>query len=111
MIAEKYLWLAVFYLMQIGAYLLFRFGATSQSRWLPCFIAGNVLGILCMWILMKLYCVMNANVAMGLAIGGGFLCGQIALALVFRTGLSGLQYFGIVLTTVGLFIMAGGTRS
>ncbi len=101
-------WLVVFYVMQIGAYLFFKFGSTSQARWLPCFIAGNILGMTCMWIMMKLYTVMNANVAMGLTIGGGFLCGQIALALVFHTGLSSLQYSGIVITTVGLFILARG---
>jgi hypothetical protein len=61
-----------------------------------------------MWIMMKLYTVMNANLAMGLTIGGGFLCGQLALALAFRTGLSGLQHAGIVVTAFGLFILARG---
>jgi hypothetical protein len=105
---ERCLWLLLFYGMQIGAYLSFKFGSTAPSRWIPCFIVGNILGISCMWIMMRLYCVMNANVATGMAIGGGFLCGQLSLALVFQTGLSVLQYCGIVITTIGLFVLAKG---
>ncbi len=108
MLTQKISWLVVFYVMQIGAYLFFKFGSTSPARWVPCFIGGNILGITCMWIMMKLYTVMNTNVAMGLTIGGGFLCGQIAVAIVFRTGLSNLQWSGIAITAVGLFILARG---
>ena len=105
---SRYAWLLAFYAMQMAAYVLFKFGTTASSRWLPCYIAGNVIGISCMWVLMKLYLVMNVNVATGLATGGGFLCGQIALALVFHTGISMMQCMGVVITTVGLFVLAKG---
>ena len=105
---SRFVWLTIFYLMQIGAYVLFKFGSTSDSRWLPCFVGGSIIGASSMWILMKLYSVMNVNVATGLAVGGGFLCSQIALALIFRTGISGTQYFGILMISCGLFVLARG---
>ncbi len=106
--AQKYVWLITFYAMQVGAYLLFKFGSTSRARWLPCFIAGNVLGITCMWIMMRLFTVMNANLAVGLSVGGGFLCGQIALALVFGQDLTVSKYIGMVFIGAGLFLLSGG---
>ena len=120
---EKCLWLLLLFCsIQTGAYLLFTFGSIPSSadnavsstgstvslKYILCFIAANILGMCCMWIMMMLNQVMNPNVVMGLTIGGGFLCGQIAIALVFRTELSILQYCGIVITTIGLFILAKG---
>lgn len=105
---QKYILFSLFYALQIGVYLFYKFGSTSPSRWIPCFIAGNILGMICMWIMMKLYTVMNANVATGLTMGGGFLLGQIALAVVFRTGLTWQQYLGIMVASLGLFILAKG---
>ena len=105
MTASKYWLLALFYLFQIFAYTLFKFGSMDKARWIPCFILGNCFGLTCMWILMKLYTVMNANVATGLSIGGGFLCGQIAIAVIFRTDLSFLQWGGIATITAGLLLL------
>ena len=99
---------SLFYFMQATAHVLFKYGSTSNSRWIPCFIIGNIVGMSCVWLLMKLYATMNANVAMGLAIGGGFLFAQIAIAVAFRTSLTAIQYIAIFVIVSGLFMLAKG---
>jgi len=102
------LWLVLFWAMQVIASLLFKYGSTSPARWLPSFIGGNLFGVSSIWFVMMLYRTMNANVAWGLGLGGGFLFAQIALALVFRSRLSFLQYGGLVAITGGMVLLTMG---
>ena len=51
---------------------------------------------------------MNANVAMGLAIGGGFLFGQLAIAVAFKISITITQYIAIIVIVSGLFMLAKG---
>ena len=101
--------LCLFWCMQIAAHILFKFGSTSHSRWLICFIGGNIVGVSSIWLLMKLYTTMNPNVAMGLALGGGFLCAQVAVWLIFRSNLSIAQYAGILAIAIGMTMLAKGS--
>jgi hypothetical protein len=51
---------------------------------------------------------MNPNVALGICFGGAFLVAQVAIALVFRSGISTIQYMGIAAITAGMILLAAG---
>lgn len=99
------LWLSMFWAMQIGASLLFKYGATAPERYWIGFLGGNVFGASSIFLLMQLYKTMQVNVAMSLGAGGAFFLGQIALALVFRQNLNWIQYAGIAVITVGMVVV------
>ena len=101
--------LIVYCLTQGVAGVLFKYGSTSQARWLPSFVAGNVICAVSIWFMVMLYRTMNANVALGIGVGGAFLTIQFAIVLIFRSELSLLQYAGLLAITVGIvFLSLGG---
>ena len=104
------IWLIAFWLMQAAAQLLFKFGSTSPDRWLFGFIGGNVFGASSIWLLMLLYRHMNPNIALGLGTGGGFLCAQLSIAVLFRISVSLLQYGAMALVAVGMALFAVGMK-
>jgi multidrug transporter EmrE-like cation transporter len=97
--------------MQAAAQVIFNYGSTAPPRFVPCFIVGNVFGASSIWLLMLLYKSMNPNLALGLGTGGGFLCAQGALALLFHTSLTPLQYAAILLVAVGMGLFAAVART
>ena len=103
-------WLVTFWIMQTVAQLLFKYGSTVPSKHTLGFVAGNVFGASSIWLLMLLYKSMNPNVALGLATGGGFLCAQIALAVVFKSSVSPLQYGAMALVSAGMALFAVGVK-
>lgn len=105
------LWLVIFWVMQAGAQVLFKYGSEVPGRYVLFFILGNIPGASSILILMQLYRIMNPNLALGLGIGGGFLCGQIALAIIFRSSLSVQQYIGMLAITTGMLLFTIGKRS
>ena len=108
MSVQNVLWIALFYGMQCVAQLLFKWGSTADSRWLWGFFGGHLFGVSSMWIVMVLYKTMNANVAFGICFGGMFLVSQVAIALVFRSGISSIQYAGIAAIAAGIVLLAVG---
>ena len=105
------LWVAIFWVMQATAQIIFKYGGATPGRWVPCFIFGNVFGASSIWFLMLLYKQMNPNLALALGTGGGFLAAQAALALVFRVPLVPQQYLGAAAIVLGmaLFTLASPT--
>lgn len=103
-------WLVIFWLMQAAAQILFKYGSLTPSRWLLGFIAGNVFGASSIWFLMLLYKSMNPCLALGLGTGGGFLCAQIALQIIFRCGVAPIQYLAMALVSVGMALFAIGAN-
>ena len=101
-------WLVIFWIMQAVAALAFKWGSTSDGRWLTGFIGGNVVGASSIWFMMMLYKTMNANVAMGLAVGGGFLIAQVAIALAFKSSLTLVQFGGLIAITLGMYFLSTG---
>lgn len=102
-----WLLLAIFWFMQIAAYLTFKSGSLSgsrhSSRWLRCFIIGNVIGASSIIFLMQIFAKMpgNPNLALVLSsVGAGIGC-QLAMVLVFRARLSLVQWTGIALALAG----------
>jgi multidrug transporter EmrE-like cation transporter len=102
------LWLVSAWLLQATALVILKYGSGSPARWLPCFVVGNVFGIAGTWFFMLLYTRLNANVALGVAAGGGFLCAQVAIALVFKSHLAVWQYAGILAIAGGMALLAAG---
>lgn len=102
---RQYIWVPVFWVVYIAAHLVFKFGSTSQGRWLPCLVLGNILGVTSALVLMKNHSLMNPNVAMGLCIGGGFLFAQVALAVAFQSKLSLAQCAGVLAIATGIALL------
>ncbi len=108
MLLRTVLLIAVFWGMQVIALLLFKWGSTADHRWLWGFFGGHSFGVSSIWFLMLLYKTMNPNVAMGICMGGAFLFAQLAMALVFRSALSAVQYFGVLAIAVGILLLSWG---
>lgn len=103
-----WVWLAVYWLMQALAQVLFRYGSDTPARWMLGFVGGNVFGASSIWFLMLLYRVWNANVALAVGTAGGFLFAQAALAMFFRLHVTPVQYGAAVMIAagMGLFVLA-----
>lgn len=109
-------YLLVFWVMQIVAYSAFKYGSHGETgrsrRWLSGFIGGNVVGASSIYFYMKIFEAIpgNCNVAAVLANGGTFVGCQVALAMLFRSRLTFVQWGGIALVAVGTVMATlGGT--
>jgi hypothetical protein len=102
------LMLGVFWIAQAAIAVLFKHGSMVEGRWLPCYVLGNLIGVSGALLWMALLKRASANVATGLAIGGGFLAQQIALALIYRGQLSLIQIVGIAAIVAGMLCLGMG---
>lgn len=108
MTTRVYAYLIVFWAMQVVAQVFFKWGSTSESRWLSGFLGGNLFGFSSIWLLMLLYKEINPNVALGIATGGAFLITQIVLFLVFKAEVAPMQWAGVVAIVFGMIVMLMG---
>ena len=103
------IYLLVFWSMQVIAQLFFKWGSMSGSQWLWGFLGGNLFGFSSIWLLMLMYKAINPNVALGIALGGGFLLSQIAIVLVFKSKVAPVQWAGIAAIVAGITALAAGS--
>jgi small multidrug resistance pump len=101
--------IGMFCAMQVVAQLFFKWGSTSDARWLRGFLGGNVLGFSSIWLLMLVYKSINPNIALGICGGGSFLLAQLALALVFKSEVSFVQWGGVLAIVAGIILLAAGS--
>ncbi len=103
-----WVWFSIYCAMQALAQVFFKWGSATEGRWLLGFVLGNVFGASSIWLLLLLYRVWNANVALAVGSAGGFLCAPAALAMVFRLHVTPLQYGAALLIAGGmaLFVLA-----
>jgi multidrug transporter EmrE-like cation transporter len=101
---------AGFWVLYAATFCVFKRGSLSKNARIPCFIIGNVFGISATAVLMLLYKIMNANVAMGLTLGGGFIVSQFALSVVYKHRLTLAQYLGIGTVSAGIFMLILGKK-
>jgi multidrug transporter EmrE-like cation transporter len=99
-----------FWVLYAATFCVFKRGSISKSAWLPCFIIGNVFGISATAVLMLLYKVMSANIAMGITLGGGFVISQFALSVIYKRRLTLAQYLGIGAISAGIFMLLLGRK-
>lgn len=104
-------YLVIFWLMQVVAQWLFKWGSTAESRWLWGFWGGNLFGFSSIWLLMILYKEMSPNVALGIGVGGSFLLSQVALMLIFKSRVAPAQWAGILAIAFGMIALAVGAQS
>jgi len=111
MTATGWLWMVLFWAMQVVAQLLFKWGSLPEGRWWLGFFGGHAFGATSILIIMFLYKTVNANVVYGISFGGMFLLASLALAIVYRTNITTVQYVGVVVITAGILMLAlGGTE-
>lgn len=101
-------WLLSFYAFQIVAALFFKYGADHPEHFWHGFLAGNVFGASSIFFLMKLYTLMQVNLAGAIAGGGTFVLVNIALVLVFRERLTVIQYSGLLAVALGIALVSYG---
>ena len=78
-----FLWLCLFWAMQLAAAVLFKYGTVVPGRYWLGFLAGNLIGASSIFVLMRLYSMWQVNVAGALACGGAFLLAQLAMVPLF----------------------------
>jgi multidrug transporter EmrE-like cation transporter len=106
--------LLVFWAMQVMAFVALKYGSTGPGgrsrRWLAGFLVGNAIGSTSMWFQMMVYERMpeNPNLVAVLTGAGASIGIQIALALLFRSRLSLLQWAGIATVILGSLIATYG---
>jgi hypothetical protein len=94
--------LILFWSMQAAAQAAFGWGALVPSRWMAGFLIGNAIGASSIFVLMQLYGGGNAGLACALGVGGAFVAGQIALAMVTRQSPAFGQWACIALIVAGM---------
>ena len=103
--------LILFWSMQAAAQAAFGWGALVPSRWMAGFLIGNAIGVSSIFVLMRLYTGGDAGLACALGVGGAFVAGQIALAMVTRQSPALGQWACIALIAVGMVGYAVLARS
>jgi drug/metabolite transporter (DMT)-like permease len=101
-------WFVAFYVLQIVAALLFKFGASDAAQFWRAFILSNVLCGVSIYFVMKIYSVMQVNLAAAIAAGGAFVAIQLALIFVYRERLTGVQYAGLLAIAAGIVLVSAG---
>jgi hypothetical protein len=94
--------LILFWSMQAAAQAAFGWGALVPSRWMAGFLIGNAIGVSGIFVLMQLYTGGDAGLVCALGVGGAFVAGQIALAMVTRQSPALGQWACIALIVAGM---------
>ena len=106
MTTRIFIYLVVFWLTQVAAQIIFKWGSVSDVRWLWGFLGGNLFGFSSIWLLMLIYKAMNPNIALGVASGGAFLLSQVALVFAFKSKVTPIQWAGIAAIVAGMIALA-----
>ena len=101
-------WFVAFYVLQIVASLLFKYGANHPDAFWRSFAISNVLCAASIYFIMKIYMVMQVNLAGAVMTGGAFIAIQFALVWVFRERLTTLQYAGLLAIMFGIMLVSIG---
>ena len=106
--------LLIFWALQVAAFVIFKYGSSAgqghSRRWWICFVGGNLPGGASMYFLMRIYALMpnNPNLAIVLAGSGAFIASQVALAWIFHSRLSRIQWVGVALVAAGTAVATLG---
>lgn len=99
--------ITVFFIFQIIAALLFKWGSTTSHLYWWGFALGNLFGASSIITLINIYKLLNhPNVVVGISSGGSFMLVQIAMYWVYRKPLSCLQWGGIAMIFAGIIVVA-----
>jgi len=96
--------------MQIVVVLMMHYGNVKPQWTRTCYVVATAMGFASAADVVVILDHMNANLAMGIATGAPFVCGQFCLARVTHTRLSPRRWAGILCVAAGLFLLAYGSR-
>lgn len=112
MTASAITYLVIFWAMQVIVALFLKYGSTGAGRFWYSFIVANLIGMSSSYFYMLVQRPpMNANIGMGLLMGGAFLLGQLGLAIAFRSSLTPLQCAGVGAMLIGMVCLCFGQNS
>ena len=103
--------LVAYLAFNLGAGLCIKEGGTDAAHRLMYFVCGNALGITSTAFLMGVYARMNVNLAMVLATSGGFLSVQLVFWLLYRSPLTWVQGFGVLMVAAGTAMASRAIRT
>ena len=103
--------LVIYWTIQVLQQILVKYGSLHRDYEWYAFIASTLVGVPAMFLIMKLYKYMQANLAYGLAVGGGFLACQAALMVYAQVRLSAVQWLAAAMIAVGMFIFVMAART
>lgn len=109
-----WVWVSLFWSMQIMAYTAFKYGSMHAHRWYAGFIGGNLVGAASIYPLMRVYesLAANPNLAAVLTSVGAAIGCQVAMTFLFRSRLAWTQWAGIALAMLGTILtILGGSHS
>lgn len=95
-----------FFVLQVTAGLVFKYGALHKVYWWHSFVVGNVLGMISIYFLMRVYHDLNPNLGEAICRGGRFVLLQLAFVLVFQSRLNTIQWGGIAMIVAGIFVVS-----
>lgn len=95
-----------FFVLQVGAGLLFKMGSVNKEYWTLGFVLGNGMGITSIYFLMIVYKHLNPNISEAICRGGYFILIQIAFLVFFRSHLNLIQWSGIAAIISGIIIVS-----
>ena len=98
--------LGIFLALNLVASVCFKEGGTNPALHGLFFVVGNAFGITSTWFVMQLYQRVNANVAMALTFGLGFVSVQLVYWRLYHSPLNLLQWGGIGVVLVGTLMAA-----
>jgi multidrug transporter EmrE-like cation transporter len=92
--------IGIYLLLQMFVQVTFKWGSLSEENWLTGFIVANLVSLPSTWFMMISYKHLNPNLAFGIAVASIFICGQLALSLVFKSEMSLLQWIILIVIAV-----------
>ena len=95
-----------FFVLQVAAGLVFKYGSLHKEYWWHGFIVGNVFGIISIYFLMRVYHDLNPNLGEAICRGGRFVLLQVAFVLAFQSRLDLVQWAGIGMIVAGIVIVS-----
>ncbi len=98
--------IVAFFVLQVTAGLVFKYGSLHKEYWWHGFIWGNVLGIISIYFLMRVYHDLNPNLGEAICRGGRFVLLQLAFVLFFQSRLNTIQWGGIAMIVAGIFVVS-----
>ena len=102
------IYITAYFLTQIAAHLIFRWGGITPGMYWYGFVLGNIFGISSMLPYIFMFRMLTPAQAVAIGSGGTFLLLQIFMYLVFRQPLNLISTLGIGVIFFGILIVAFG---
>jgi multidrug transporter EmrE-like cation transporter len=108
-------WLLAYLVAQVLLTVLLKASAMFEGWYWPGMLIGVCMAMLTTWLFMRVFAFYPPHLAQTLGMGLSFVLGQLAIAALMHTWLSGSQLIGIVAIFTGILLVSepapeGGSR-